>query len=495
MKRKMKNRNIMVGLTVLSALFASCSSSDMAEDNPGVGKKVDVTFNAGIGASSRMVMTDNGVGNGISNVWATGDQIGVVDAANSKNCACTETSISSTDQHQATFHGEIDAINENDQLYAYYPASSVNGTTATFDISAQTGALNGTTGLEMTAPRYAAANYKSDGTTSFDFTNATCIWRVNIKVPDAGVTVKTLTLSAPGSDLVNKRVYSGITPTDTKGNITATLNGTSGTSVDANKELISYLNVFTTSFSRNYLLKATTLLGTDVKDYYYSCPVASPSFVAGKTYTINLDKSVWTTVMSGFTSDFYQWDGVNPYSTTNTADYNNTTVNSSPATNVNAANMASHSCKDCPTYDEVLWYLSAGVYYDTDGPHYKFTKTDGTTVTSTIGYWFKKKSKIAGFSKTTAPSVVITSITTTTNASYYHTGKPDNISDYFFVPSIGYYDQGYKDGSTCYWSSTPSSTTSQAYRLFLKSGGLDFNVVARTYASTSGYGFRIWKAE
>lgn len=298
MKKKM---NLLAGLTLVSALLASCSSSDVAEEtNSGeTGKKVEVTFSAGISGNTRVTLTDNGEGLGVTNVWAEGDQIGVYDATNGKTCTCTLAKMG-TDKHYAYFRGEIDAISANDQLYAYYPASSLNGTTATFDLSAsQAGTLDNTTGLGKTAPRYSAATaYKTDGSTMFDFTNATAIVRVNIKTPTQK-TIKSLTISGDG--LINKKVLVNTTETPTTGNIVVTLNGTTGTQTDPSGNLTVYVSMFGQTLTNGFKMVAATADGLNY-DYYSN--TSTPKFTAGNATSVNRGEVNWVAV-----GDFVYTDG------------------------------------------------------------------------------------------------------------------------------------------------------------------------------------------
>lgn len=96
-----------------------------------------------------------------------------------------------------------------------------------------------------------------------------------------------------------------------------------------------------------------------------------------------------------------------------------------------------------PNRTEMLWYISAGVYWDANQEWPSSYNTYIDRPTSTLhntksGLWLKKRKNIPGFNRTTAPSGVSNVIYE--NSSLYHTGTPPNQDDYFFLPAFGYYD-------------------------------------------------------
>ncbi len=129
---------------------------------------------------------------------------------------------------------------------------------------------------------------------------------------------------------------------------------------------------------------------------------------------------------------------------------------------------ASNLCANCPTLDEFRMYVGAGFYYDNPSSSTAKSWTDCYGQPHKGGYWFKKKSKIDGFSTGTA-----TKKTTGTGT----VGTPTNTDDYFYVPACDDMKQynwiWSSSGNAWYWSSTPAADASgvtQAYELYLQSG-------------------------
>ena len=147
----------------------------------------------------------------------------------------------------------------------------------------------------------------------------------------------------------------------------------------------------------------------------------------------------------------------------------------------------------CPNVNESCWYAMKG------DPHW-----DATTLWAMNGHlyvrgmWFKKKTKISGFTnsnyggidyRTTAMSYTFLNNTVVTQ------GKPSNPDDYFYLPACGYYynygwtlldfDRGY------YWASPPGLPGVQNfyYHLYFASS------LASVRYDYYGHGMRLWTAE
>ena len=145
----------------------------------------------------------------------------------------------------------------------------------------------------------------------------------------------------------------------------------------------------------------------------------------------------------------------------------------------------------CPNVNELRWYAEHG------HPHW-----DDQTLWATMGHlyhdgmWFKKKSKISGYSAAQAPDG-IDYTRSTNNASFYNTivtpGKPSNLNDYFYLPALGSYENGVLDGVGgygFYWTSTPRvRDTGYAYYMVF----VNTNVQTTTYRRD--YGYRLWTAQ
>lgn len=123
---------------------------------------------------------------------------------------------------------------------------------------------------------------------------------------------------------------------------------------------------------------------------------------------------------------------------------------------ISSVAQASHSCQACPNANEMAWYAMNG------SPRW-----DDNQLWSTMshlhkrGIWFKKKTKIPGFSDAHIPGSntdLRTNFVFMQNTSIT-LGSPSasEIGDYFFLPALGYYYSGkqYDIGWTgnC-WSST-----------------------------------------
>lgn len=146
-----------------------------------------------------------------------------------------------------------------------------------------------------------------------------------------------------------------------------------------------------------------------------------------------------------------------------------------------------------PNANEMAWYIMRG------DPHWdNTTRWEAFGKTYTGGLWLKKLSVIAqeqgrqpAKMKTAAPDGVNLLATTNFNFNYYKvdptSGKPNDseISKYFFLPALGYYNSGqlYKCGSLgTYWSSSADpSNSSEAYRLAFSSDFVLIRDIGRYY--------------
>jgi hypothetical protein len=204
---------------------------------------------------------------------------------------------------------------------------------------------------------------------------------------------------------------------------------------------------------------------------------------------------------------YYEWDAKSPYPTTGTAPSSgdDSYFNSIQANNQNPGKAkagASNSCKNCPTYIQTCWYLSAGTYWD-GGRWYCPNGFLNNNVTAddkkdilvhTGGMWLKKISKISGYSATKMPTSGLTDQSNTASrqkysykATIFQTGKPGVVklktgdtdyqspNDWFFLPAAGMYGEDGKLENLGvlgrYWSSVPwgqSSTYAyNAWNLYL----------------------------
>lgn len=199
-------------------------------------------------------------------------------------------------------------------------------------------------------------------------------------------------------------------------------------------------------------------------------------------------------------SKVYAWDATDSQPVklnTVPTNANRTTVSSNPSDyTIHALNV----CQNCPNYNAISWYLSAQYYWDdgtqgaNGGNTTIYTLAQGST---TGGMWFRKQSKITGFSSTVsassdkqiARSVKLSDLTPTQISAL-------NLStDYFFLPAAGcasFTDGSFDSGGTYgrYWSSTPCSNTSNAYCLYFKST----SAILYDFGSRVS-GFSLWQGQ
>jgi hypothetical protein len=190
-----------LGVSLLSTVFAACSSEDETTGNA-QGAKTHVTLGASLSgddAATRTELTDLGAGSGIKVTWSASDAIKIIDASLSYSSATFNKTSAGTTQ-AATFDGELLSVADNHLLYSVYPSSLTNTNAAVpVNYAAQGGTL---AQVQRQAVMYAVANYDATGT-ALKFKNATCVMRVNVKLPVNTATVGTVTMTTPDNSLVN----------------------------------------------------------------------------------------------------------------------------------------------------------------------------------------------------------------------------------------------------------------------------------------------------
>ena len=178
---------------------------------------------------------------------------------------------------------------------------------------------------------------------------------------------------------------------------------------------------------------------------------------------------------------------------------------------------ASHSCKDCPNINELLWYREYGLPYQDDEVFVLMNHLQSGRI------WLKKLSVIAReqhktvdeLKKKAPDGIDYTRSTKIPGGDHFHGGevqqygKPSNIDDYFCLPLIGGYKPDGGDFTNSsrwfagadspavgfYWSSTPApGSLDKAYVL-----EISFFSSQKTYAirtKNRQYGFsRMWPAD
>ena len=162
--------------------------------------------------------------------------------------------------------------------------------------------------------------------------------------------------------------------------------------------------------------------------------------------------SEYTGETSAFTkSNYYQWDALTPINGVN------------PNYNTITTGVATNSCVNAPTADEMGIYLGNGAYYDNGAPgtNQQSYTVDGTTYHT--GLWLRKKTRLNN-------SKSSWKVTPTT-------GRPpiSKINDYFFLPACGSYNATgtleYAGVVGRYWSSSPTpGYPKEAYYLIFSEG-------------------------
>ncbi len=198
-------------------------------------------------------------------------------------------------------------------------------------------------------------------------------------------------------------------------------------------------------------------------------------------------------------SKLYAWDAIDGKPVTlNTipTNANTTTLAASPS---DYSSRALNVCKDCPSAIAIGWYLSVPFYWDDGrqesrgGNVTSYSMANGSTTKA--GMWFRKQSKISGFSSTNA--FTGTQITTSVQLSELTLSQIADLkltTDYFFLPATGFTGSlngvltgGGTEGD--YWSSSPSSNASLAYGMYFFNTGVIFNGYGRAT------GFSLWTAQ
>lgn len=232
----------------------------------------------------------------------------------------------------------------------------------------------------------------------------------------------------------------------------------------------------------------------------------SRTFLPGHRYTVNITVKPANTekyLNSGFRADknFYQWDAYEPYGIgdSHTWSAGNSGIHQVPSNGGNQ-NIATQSCKNCPSADEVKMYLGAGAIID-DGHTGAYQQSyittnpyNGEKITCHEGVWLKRKKYIAGFDSGTAPKATTATVTN---------GRPpaENIEQYFFLPFYGFYD--YTNGSANlyrawsvagYYMSRTANSTGYAYYLMANATTVRFGT-ALNWTSNNICSTNIWSVD
>ena len=246
---------------------------------------------------------------------------------------------------------------------------------------------------------------------------------------------------------------------------------------------------------------------TDVNN---TLTLKSRRFLPGHRYSINITVKPSNTeeyLNTGFNADknFYQWDAYERFGVGDSLTWSagNSGFHPFPSTD-NNKDIATQSCKNCPSLEEVKMYLGAGVLLDNGhtGPYQQsYTITDtykNTKITYHTGAWLLKKQYITGFSDGTATKA------TSSNTK----GRPsaEDIDKYFFLPLHGFYDMtnysSYKTphlsaGVTGYFQTKTSRSygSNSSYVHVLRISELGASISALNWTPRNVCATNIWTAD
>ena len=522
----MTKKSIYFGTLLLTALaFGSCASDDTATDKT-AGKdtpKTGTVFSSETEPATRTSATYTG--SGLDFYWTANDKIWVKDDNNTYH----QSSEDDIANRIAAVPGSTTTAKAK-----FWVNGTYTGSTHKVRYTGKNGVSDKVTikaSQTQNTPND-AAHIADDG--DFGVADATGSGKYTFTLNHKAAYVTFMPYNAngviPGAKIQKIRIYTSNTSDQLAGKFDLADNGTlsNGTATSNSVELnvsnftIPSISTYATNGATMVLNPGTynnvtieytlhdagsNVTGTVKKIY------PSVTFDAGKNTPVKSDLKI--KVYHG--NEYYMWDAVDPYwkgyewnnpntalrfqpivggqkdlthapQSTETAsahtsrDYNDILGYNDP-TGVASPVTATHSAKDCPNVNELLWYAEKGK------PHW-----DNTTLWATMdhlyvgGMWFLKQSAIASKNgrnisdlKLAAPDEndYMRKLTGTMIKTYnITTGIPSNLNDYFYYPALGIYNSGpttrgeFIAGGTigCMWSSTPQSTsTNQAFILRISS--------------------------
>jgi len=458
--------HILLFFSLASCLFSGCSQNDYDSDSV-TGKDTpcqSMSFSASLPSSTTKVTETADATKGLITAWESTDALQVFHKyiKNSTVGAMqgfTFASKSAGSSVTFAYSGASEySFTPNSFLYGFnalptagnytqtYNTSSDNFTLSLSGYGSQTGTLSN---LRNYDAMYGVSSVNTGGTPSampmshlisvlrFDLTNAAFTGTLTsvafTYTPSSGSSL----LPSSGNFTLSN---SG---TVTTGSLTGATSWTVNNIAASSGTAPVYLMTFPDTRSGTLTITATA---SDGSTYSRTITLSAFLLTSGsmKAYKVTLNLVPPTTTYS---FKYYMWDatanGTNNYST----------ITSGVATN---------SCKDCPTLDQICMYIGAGTYWDSTTPW-----KDASGTTHTGGLWLKKKPYISGFDAGTA---------TKSYSATPTTGIPSNTNEYFFLPASGYMSGSsayYVGSGGCYWSSAPSSYATSAYNLGFDSSSVN----------------------
>lgn len=432
-------KNSLFGVYILSILAcasaSSCSSSDeTAENDAANGKAISIKTSIGNGVESRVTYTDDETSKVVTVNWSTTETFKMYQGTGGSG---TEFSKSAEGN---VFTGTAPTDGSGNTYYGVYPATLTNADgVLSIDISSQVG-----TTAENGIKEFMVAQTQ-DLTQTLTFAHKLVVLKLSLTLP-AGVTGTASEVTVSG--LFSKATYSlsgdNFTYTVADWADIVASNGTAGFAISSNK-ITAYVAVFP-----KYVLANDVTITAKVGDNYYAYTMAAAknlNQVVGKVVPVSVNLTAVKNFKSAYTSyNYYQWDAVHSMSGSFSS-YNEIT-----------SGLATHSCKNAPSMDDIAKYLGAGVYWDdgSAGPNQQTYTLDGTTYHT--GLWMKKKQYIPTNTKLVGEATLTKT-------------RPADISQYFFLPAAGYRtnnspDTSYAGIAGYYWSSTLSIHSNMANCLY-----------------------------
>lgn len=470
MKKTSKMLMAAVCMAVASG-FSSCSSEDSLESNitdaantrtvTFTGSIADITDSNGSGPATRMGIDS---WNKRNFQWEKGDFITVWANSGDTWTATASDQLKATPTNVSEASFTVSNLPKADAYYVTYNSEASHGSPASYlkvsltpathgtPIADNSSAISGSSNLPILAQCKAAKSTSGAADNDMVFT---------LEHKLAYVYVKTFQLdgaaaaygSMTGCDGVSMNCETGVLTNNT----TSTLSDTE-THISAdnyNKAKISEGNIYAVAPGAPMLLNIGYTKGV--------VSIGSDKLSAGSFNTVEKNYSSQDFMLANNPS-YYMWDAEEAYPLGSTPasgskSYYNTTTTAN----------ASHSCKNCPTLDEIRMICSYHVYWqdrssDVTAGTYAPVTINGTAVTK--GIWIIRSAYIN-------PAKTIT-VDAPTNVAYttFPTDLATLTKTYRFLPAAGNITSGSYGliGSNgYYWSSTVSSSTSYGYNLYFNS--------------------------
>ncbi len=501
-------------LGVLLVCFGSCQSSDNTKVGEGA-SVASLPLTAQIGeASSRVGMSDT-YGGAFRCYWNS-DKLSVyhpyVLSGAVQNMTPLEFGTPATNGTSAAFSytgSDAYRYNPGSRLYAFskgtgggYAASVENDGTSTLTAStlaSQNGTLSDCAKYDAL---YGSAGVDYNTGKPISLTMHHLYGMLNLHLTNSNFSTRnpvTVTLTSSATNILPDNGGSATFNADGSLN---QLTGSWGTnwSATVTPTTAGVVDVYMMTWPFSATNGTLTVSCSDASYFYTPLTVTISSFSLAAAQIKSKQLAIANTPPDATYSKLYAWDAT---------DYQPATINIVP-TNANTirgsgigGNQASYACKNCPSYNEITWYLSAQYYWDdgkqasNGGNATSYSCADGSATKA--GMWFRKQSKITGFSSTTFFSGTrITTFVALSGMTSTQISALKLSTDYFFLPLVG--DMGEATGfrfsgrgaEACYWSSTPSNDTSTAYYLIL----CNFSTPnAYLYVGGRNYGSCLWKAQ